>query len=253
MFKMGLVSVSFRAHRPEEIIKAASAAGLGIIEWGSDVHLPPDDLSGADEIISLSQSHGIATPTYGSYFRIGETKKEDLPALFDMAERLGAKTVRIWGGRGFITPSDKKTWQALVKSAREIAAAAEARGICAALECHIGTVTESYEGALDFIKEVGSPALRSYWQPNQRLSHEENLKAARALAPEVDCIHVFNWDKDGKYPLALAKDKWIEYLSCFAPEAEKRDIPLLLEFMPDGRLESLEREAEALRDIVASL
>ena len=55
-------------------------------------------------------------------------------------------------------------------------------------------------------------------------------------------IHVFNWQGKAKYPLAAAADVWQRYLACF-PEK----IPLLLEFMPDGRIESLAAEAAALR------
>jgi len=38
---------------------------------------------------------------------------------------------------------------------------------------------------------------------------------------------------------------WKEYLSCFAGRRT-----LLLEFMPDGKMETLKREAAALREIV---
>ena len=42
-YTLGLVSISFRKHTPEEIIQAVKAAGLSCIEWGSDVHAPPHD------------------------------------------------------------------------------------------------------------------------------------------------------------------------------------------------------------------
>ena len=47
-----------------------------------------------------------------------------------------------------------------------------------------------------------------------------------------------------KYPLKGAEEIWKKYLAYFAD-----DIPLLLEFMPDGRIESLETEAKALLGI----
>ena len=42
-YTLGLVSISFRKHIPEEIIKAVKSAGLTCIEWGSDVHAPCRD------------------------------------------------------------------------------------------------------------------------------------------------------------------------------------------------------------------
>lgn len=253
MLKCGLVSISFRDLGVQEIIGAAAAASLGVIEWGGDVHAPHGDPAAVALTARLSRENKIATPTYGSYLRLGECSGEDIRAVLSAAERIGAATVRIWGGREATEPGETAAWQRLVDSAKAVAAEAAARGLTAALECHAGTVTERAENALAFIDAVGDPALRSYWQPDRRLSHEQNLAAAKALAPFVDCIHVFNWDKWGKYPLAQAKDMWKEYFSVFAQETSARDIPALLEFMPDGKPESLPTEAAALRDIVSSL
>ena len=41
-YNLGLCSVSFRKHTPEEILRAMKDAGLSVIEWGSDVHCPPE-------------------------------------------------------------------------------------------------------------------------------------------------------------------------------------------------------------------
>ena len=91
---------------------------------------------------------------------------------------------------------------------------------------------------------MDSQAFRMYWQPNQYRTEEENLNYAKLLAPYTVNIHVFNWKGKEKYPLREAKDIWRTYLTCFGDNA------LLLEFMPDGRLETLETEAAALREIV---
>ena len=253
MFKCGLVSISFRSEDAEKIIKAASRAALDVIEWGSDVHLPPDDLAVREHVVARSREAGISTPTYGSYFRIGVTPREQFPALCEVAEALGASTVRVWGGSRAITPNDGEEWAAFVTETRAVAEMASERGISVALECHIGTVTESYGAALALLREVGSESLRLYWQPNQYKTHEENIEAARALAPYVDCIHVFNWHRRERLPLSDGEAQWREYLGVFKPEAQVRDIPVLLEFMPDGKIESLAKEAAALRKIAGSL
>ena len=84
-----------------------------------------------------------------------------------------------------------------------------------------------------------------YWQPNQFKNFETNIEYAKTISSYVENIHVFNWEGNNKYPLCNAVDIWKEYLSCF--DGEKN---LLLEFMPDDRIESLSAEADALRRII---
>ena len=43
-YTYGLVSVSFRKNSPEEILSAMKDSDLSVIEWGSDVHAPSDDI-----------------------------------------------------------------------------------------------------------------------------------------------------------------------------------------------------------------
>ena len=95
------------------------------------------------------------------------------------------------------------------------------------------------------MKEIDSPHFRMYWQPFQWLSVEENLRYAQAIAPYTEYLHVFNWKGEDMLPLDCGVEEWRAYLEAFsAPRI------LLLEFMPDGRIESLSAEAEALRRIV---
>jgi hypothetical protein len=61
----------------------------------------------------------------------------------------------------------------------------------------------------------------------------------------VICIHAFNWEQDKKYPLALARETWEKYLQNF-----DKTIPVLLEFMPDDKIESLQKESNALLTIL---
>ena len=55
----GLVSISFRAHAPREILCAMRDAGLSLIEWGSDVHAPCHDLARIDELVALQREFGF--------------------------------------------------------------------------------------------------------------------------------------------------------------------------------------------------
>ena len=95
------------------------------------------------------------------------------------------------------------------------------------------------------MQAVNSPAFRMYYQPNQFMTTEDNIAYAKLLAPYTYHLHVFNWEAEKKFPLCEAIDKWKAYLSCF-----EGDRALLLEFMPDGKIETLPTEAKALFEII---
>lgn len=240
-YNLGLCSVSFRKHTPEEILRAMQSAGLSVIEWGSDVHCPPEK---AEEIAERQERYGIKCCSYGTYFRLGVTPICELEQYIKAAKTLGTDVLRLWCGdkdsRDY-TEREKSALFAACKAAAEIA---EAAGVTLCMECHINTYTNTKESALELMQTVASPHFRMYWQPNQYRSEAENLASAKAIAPYAVNIHVFNWKEKEKYPLREAKGIWREYLSCF--DGDKN---LLLEFMPDGLLETLERETLALKEI----
>lgn len=241
-YNLGLCSISFRTHTPEEILHAMKAAGLSVIEWGSDVHCPPEK---AEEIAALQKQHGITCCSYGTYFRLGVTPIEELKQYIKAAKTLGTDVLRLWCGdknSEDYTGCEKNELFAMCKAAAKVA---ETEGVTLAMECHIKTYTNTKDAAMELMSEVASPHFRMYWQPNQHRTEEENIAYARAIAPYTVNIHVFNWKGKEKYPLGEAKGIWREYLACF--DGDKN---LLLEFMPDGRIESLKTEADALEEII---
>ena len=241
-YNLGLCSVSFRKHTPEEILRAMKAAGLSVIEWGSDVHCPPEK---AKELAALQNRYGVTCCSYGTYFRLGVTSICELGQYIKAARELGTDVLRLWCGdknSEDYTESEKNSLFAECKAAAEIA---EAEGVTLCMECHNNTYTNKKESALALMQSVDSRRFRMYWQPNQFRSNEENVAYAKQIADSTVNIHVFHWIGKEKYPLADAKDLWRKYLSCFGDGKT-----LLLEFMPDGKMETLEAEAAALREIV---
>lgn len=245
MHKTGLVSISFREHSPEEIIQAAAAAGLQYIEWGSDIHAPCDDEDRLQEIVTLMAQYGVSCCAYGTYFRIGVTPVEELPGYIRGAKLLGTNIIRLWAGEKSPWEFTEAERQYFLSQCREIAAMAEKAGVIMCLECHRNTYTETKECALEIMESVNSPAFRMYWQPHQMRTVEENIQYARALKDYTLHIHTFQWKGTGKFPLAEGIDEWKAYLKEFTGEHY-----LLLEFMPDHRIETLPRETEALNQIV---
>lgn len=235
MDRYGLVSVSFRALSPEVILREMKRAGLSFIEWGSDVHAPKDDKVKLREISEMQKEYGVSTSSYGSYFRLGESDVGELEGYLSAAKMLSADTLRIWS-------SNNKT--RIFEDASRAVKLAEEYGVVIALECHLGTFTERVEDNLALIKFINSESLKTYWQPFQTRTFEENLSYAERVSDFTRVIHVFNWKSDKRFPLIEGKDEWKAYLEKF-----KGERTLLLEFMPSDKIEELVREAEALRKI----
>ncbi len=244
MYKLGLVSISFRKHSPEEIIHAVKQAGLECIEWGSDVHAPQSDLNTLEHIAALQKQYGISCSSYGTYFRLGVNSTDELYEYIKAAKTLGTDILRLWcGSKGSkeYTQSEKDE---LFEQCRQAAKAAESSGVTLCMECHNNTFTDERQAALELIESVNSPAFKMYWQPNQYKTVEDNLEYASLLAEHTRHIHVFNWSGDERYPLEESINIWQKYLNSF-----KGKRALLLEFMPDDSIESLKGQANALRKI----
>lgn len=250
MFVPGLVSVSFRKETPETILAAMKAAGLRAIEWGGDVHVPPNNLDNAARVANMTRAAGIAVAAYGSYFRLGTS--DDPTAAFapvlETAKVLGAPVIRIWAGTAGSAETPPARRAALADEARALAELAKAADITITLECHGGTLTDRWESAAAFVREVNHPHLRLYWQPNQLYDLAYNCCAAEELAANAVHLHVFHWDATHHYPLEMGRDDWREYLTIFrrAWQDNEQEHALLLEFMHDDRLESLSPTAAEL-------
>ena len=247
-YALGLVSISFRKHTPEEILKAMQANGLSFVEWGSDVHAPCGDMETLQKLAALQKQYGIVCCSYGTYFRLGVTPLTQLPDYIRSAKALGTNILRLWCGdqnSEDYTPEEKA---ALFAACREAAALAEAEQVTLCMECHNRTYTNRAESALELMTAVASPHFRMYWQPNQYRTEAENLEYARKLAAYTDHIHVFNWKEKERFPLADARTLWRQYLACFTGDRK-----LLLEFMPDDRLQTLPAETAALKSIIDKL
>lgn len=246
-FKKGVVSVSFRDKTPEEIVESAAESGLECIEWGSDVHVPFNNLENAREVFEKTAQKGLFVSSYGTYFGIDRDGLSELNCYMETAKALHTNKMRIWPpGK----PSKKiiadGEWKSYVKKTSRLAQVAEKNGIVLMLECHPFTLTDDYNAALEFFEAVNQPNLRLCWQPNQYKSLDYNLKSIKKLKRYIENVHVFNWDKTQRYPLEDGIEIWKSYLK----EIEASPHCLLLEFMHDDKFSSLPQTAAALDEII---
>lgn len=243
----GLCSVTFRALEAEEVVGLAAEAGLEVIEWGADVHVPVGDIERAAQIATETEDAGLTSCSYGSYFRSGAD--EPLSPILDSAEALGVDRVRIWAGHLGSDEASEEQWGEIVARLRDAAAEADARGIGLALEFHSGTLADTAPTTLRLLAEVGSPALSTYWQPTVGASVEAVLAEYRALAAYASAAHVFSWwPAQERLPLRARDALWTRFFAeAQAGSATPGVRDALLEFVPGDDPALLRGEAAALR------
>lgn len=243
----GLISVTFRQLDVADIARLAAECGLRGVEWGADVHVPPGDLEAADRAVKCSADRGLTITGYGSYFRAGVDAPSSFDPIVDTAAALGAPTVRIWaGGQGsaHTTPAGGERVQDGIADA--VARGTDA-GIDVALEFHAGTLTDTAAGARELCEATGA---RSHWQPRVGASDAEALDDLDVLVPHLSAAHIFSWAADGRrLPLSARADLWRAALARL--HRLRGDHPALLEFVADDDPESLRRDAETFRRLLA--
>lgn len=248
--RAGLCSVTYRQLAPEQIAPLAADAGLDVIEWGGDAHVPPGDPERAAEVARVTSDAGLAVCSYGSYFRSGTD--EQLTPILDSAAALGADRVRVWAGRVDSAEASPDEYAQIVARLRDAAAEASDRGIDLALEFHRGTVADTPDAVLRLLADVDGPALSTYWQPSVGASDEVALAEYDAVAPHISAVHVFSWwPAAERLRLHQRADLW---RSVFAA-ARARTVPprdALLEFVPDDDPALLASEAATLRTLLST-
>ena len=245
----GLVSITFRALSPSEVIALVVQAGLQAIEWGGDIHVPHGDVPRATEVARLTREAGLSTAAYGSYYRLGESEGKGLSftSVLDSAVALGAPTIRVWAGckgSAEVTPEER---QSIVDDALRVANLAQARGVTISLEYHGGTLTDSRDSVAQLAKELAHPAIDFLWQPTNGEDEESCIARLHDILPRVCHIHVFHWWPTAaeRRPLVEGESRWLRYLDII--RSTGKPMPCLLEFVQGDSPEAFLRDAATLR------
>lgn len=247
--RTGLCSVTFRQLEPERLVERAADAGLEVIEWGGDVHVPPGDLERAADVSRATIGAGLTVCSYGSYFRAGVD--EPLTPILDSAEALGADRVRIWAGSIGSREAAPNQYQMLAGRLKDAAAEAAERNIDLALEYHWGTVADTPSATLTLLADVAAPNLSTYWQPRVGANDDAALAEFDAVAAQTTAVHVFSW-----WPQAerlRLHERAALWRRVFAAVHDGHPCDALLEFVPNDDPALLSGEAMTLRDSIRSI
>lgn len=255
--KRGLVSITFRQKSHEELIEIVKKAGLEVIEWGGDVHVPHGDIETAERVGKLTRDAGLEVAAYGSYYNatdkgvlLGPVATFD--EILETAVALGTDTIRVWAGnKNFYsddpevpvaTEEERKIFYERLSEAVEKAAA---RGITLATEYHQNTLTNTLEGALDVLENV--PGLKTYWQARLDGVTDEvgNIKA---LGKNIVNSHIEYRANKVKLPLADGLELVTDCVNALREYSDAK--AGMIEFVVDGKDEQFLEDAEVLKSIL---
>lgn len=254
--RAGLVTVSFRQLSPEEIITAAKSAGLEVLEWGGDVHVPAGDDKRAREVAALTREAGLETICYGSYYRVGHEGDGGKPSFADVlatAAALGAPSIRVWAGMRGSDMSDDAYCARVCDDARRIADMAAKRSVRIAFEFHDGTLNDNAEAAARLFTALPHPNIDTLWQPLVSLDAEQRNRSLQAVLPRLAHVHVFHWlpgDPIDRRPLAEGATEWRRWFAAMRSAGRSPDA--LLEFLRGDNPAHLTHDAEVLRKLLAT-
>lgn len=243
----GLTSVTFRKLSPADIIALAVEANLEGIEWGGDVHVPPGDKATAKQIGRQTRDSGLKVPSYGSYYRLGISPKEEAARVLASAAELGASLVRVWAGNVGSADASPEICASIIKDARSLTERAASQGLRIACEWHGNTLTDTLESARELLNAVDHPSFGTYWQPRNGQSVESRLSDLRMIAPRLMGLHVFQWGAKGeREPLCAGEALW---QPCLSQVARSGLQPLFahLEFVPKDDPSQMRDDAATLR------
>ena len=241
----GLVSVTFREKKPEEIIELCVKNKLRAVEWGENAHVMPGDPEGAAALKEKTLAAGLTVAAYGSYYRL--CTGMDFEPTLASAKALGAPLIRVWAGNIPSEEADESYRASAAREAARIAGQAEGEGIKIAFEWHKNTLTDTNESAMDLLKRANHPNLYCLWQPTVALNMEQRCEGIRLLGDRLLNLHTYYWPEGKRGEFAPGKGEWRQYLSCVPRD---KDRFALLEFVKDNTTEQLERDAKALIELL---
>lgn len=251
MNSSGLTSITFRNLECQEIIELVKSSHLDGIEWGSDIHVPSGDIERAKAVRDETIAAGLKVLSYGSYFRVGDTddaKKEFMPFL-KSAIQLDAPIIRVWAGSKSSSSCDAEYFAKVVDDTKTICNMAKEHHITICFEYHRGTLTDTCDSALRLIGKADCANLKTYWQPNPDISHQENEEELSNILPFVEYIHVFNWSVGNeRHDLESGTKEWLDYMKIIKTDGKSHSF--LLEFVKDDSSEQFSKDAHTLLKIL---
>ena len=247
----GLCSVTFRTLDVMDVARRARSAGLHTVEWGTDVHVPLDDVAAQERVRAIAADDGPAVASLGTYYRADATGTGDPTTVVRAAQRAGAPRVRVWAGSTGSIDATRSEREDVIARLRDMAAVAADiyPMLTIGIELHAGTLADSETTAARLLDDIDRETVGSYWQPGIGVPDEVALDGLRLLRERVVAVHAFSWwPANERHPLSARGEFWRDVFAVLQEQARPTDV--LLEFVPDDDPAILPDEAATLRQLI---
>ncbi|MGB9607219.1 MAG: sugar phosphate isomerase/epimerase family protein [bacterium] len=212
------LSFSFKGYTFDEFLLSAKEIGFKVYELttapGAHKGTLRFDEEGIEEIRRKSAENGLNIWALGGYTNFVKKDSKEFEeeikkviGYLEIAEKLGAKVIRVFGGEPHPDIPESQYPELIAKGLKECASEAERRGIYLGMENH-GYITNDAELEIRILEKVGSPFVRLtvdtsnyYWYGHSLATIERFYKL---VAPY--CVHTHL--KDGSQKKG-ARDKYI--------------------------------------------
>lgn len=237
---------------PPDIARIAAAAGVKSIEWSGDTHVPAGKTKTAENVGKLTRAEGLTVAAYGSYYRVGcDAPSDAFQKVTDTAMALGAKVIRVFAGETGSKVAREYVWRKVIDETQRIADLAQRAGLALSFEFQANTLNDCGDSSRRLMESIERENVYTYWQPDPRLLHDEQLEGLDEVVDFVSNVHVFHWVKGRRVPLTDGQNDWRRYLGRLT--RTKRDHTALIEFVQDDLPARFKRDAGTLLEIVESL
>jgi sugar phosphate isomerase/epimerase len=245
--KIGMTSNTLNNESIENVFKYAKQAGLEGIEWSVvENHIDLNNPETYEKVKEFSQKENIAIFSLGSYARM--TDPVECDKTLDAAIRMGAPIIRLWAGPKSPHKCSPEDIDLVVKNTIDMAKKAEKHNIKLGFEYHGGTLTETAPSAVELMKKINCSNVGLYWQPSGNRSIQENLEDRAMVLPYcIGNIHIQNYVSDKGYGLL---DEITDRIHTFFDDIKECDYNIMIEFVKDGTIENLMKDAETLKNII---
>lgn len=248
--RLGVSSITLKDLPAAQVAQVAGRSVLSVVEW-AEVHAPPGRPEELANAARAAEAAGLQASSYGSYWRAGVSDAGEFVDVVRAARAVGTSRIRIWAGAVGSAEASSQDWAAVIGATREAALIAADQGCEVAFEFHGESLTDTVDGTVRLLEEVGSVNLSTYWQPPVDASVPDAVDGLRRLVDRVSAVHVFSW-WPGTMRLALRErtDLWSSVFDVLAAHDSSTD--LLLEFVPGDDPDMVVSEAAVLEDLVAA-
>ncbi len=207
--KIGFTSTSFRQLKSiEKIVKIASESGADCIEWGGDIHIKDTDT--AKRAKKLCDDAGIMISSYGSYYRVGSKNADEWKNICDIANALGAKSIRVWLGTNDSEITDEAAYKLLVEDGKKICTVAKEYNLIVCPECHDNTFNNSTDAFLKIRQDIDCDNFRTYFQSRYKRMEYDLDRIERTL-PYIESVHI-SYSEQSREQFPNFKPKYIDTL-----------------------------------------